>query len=88
MFGFEDMLHSEFTDTTFKVMFLSIVFIFGICIGSRRDSGSAVLPTDSGSCRTTISATDMLSTKKLLRSCRQSSTSTSRGGDTAESQST
>ena len=34
MFGFEDMLHSEFTDTTFKVMFLSIVFIFGICIGS------------------------------------------------------
>lgn len=34
MFGFEDMLHSEFTDLPFKIMFLSIVFLFGICIGS------------------------------------------------------
>ena len=34
MFGFEDMLHSEFTDMPFKIMFLSIVFLFGICIGS------------------------------------------------------
>ena len=34
MFGFENMLHSEFTDMPFKIMFLSIVFLFGICIGS------------------------------------------------------
>ena len=34
MFGFEDMLHSEFTDMPFKIMFLSIIFLFGICIGS------------------------------------------------------
>ena len=34
MFGFEDMLHSEFIDLPFKIMFLSIVFLFGICIGS------------------------------------------------------
>ena len=34
MFGFEDMLHSEFTELPFKIMFLSIVFLFGICIGS------------------------------------------------------
>ena len=34
MFGFEDMLHSEFTDMPFKIMFLSIVFLFDICIGS------------------------------------------------------
>ena len=34
MFGFENMLHSEFTELPFKIMFLSIIFIFGICIGS------------------------------------------------------
>ena len=34
MFGFEDMLHSEFTDPPFKIMFLSFIFLFGICIGS------------------------------------------------------
>jgi len=34
MFGFEDMLHSEFTDLPFKIMFYTIVFLFGICIGS------------------------------------------------------
>jgi len=34
MFGFEDMLHSEFTELPFKIMFYVIVFLFGICIGS------------------------------------------------------
>lgn len=34
MFGFEDMLHSEFTELPFKIMFYTIVFLFGICIGS------------------------------------------------------
>lgn len=34
MFGFENMLHSEFTELPFKIMVLTIVFLFGICIGS------------------------------------------------------
>ena len=34
MFGFEDMLHSEFTELPFKIMFYVVVFLFGICIGS------------------------------------------------------
>ena len=34
MFGFEDMLHNEFTELPFKIMFYVIVFLFGICIGS------------------------------------------------------
>lgn len=34
MFGFEDMLHSEYTDLPFKLEFYTIVFLFGICIGS------------------------------------------------------
>ncbi len=34
MFGFEDMLHSEFTEWPFKVMFYSIIFLLGISIGS------------------------------------------------------
>lgn len=34
MFGFEDMLHSEFTELPFKIMFYLIVFLYGICIGS------------------------------------------------------
>ena len=34
MFGCEDMLHSEFTELPFKIMFYVIVFLFGICIGS------------------------------------------------------
>ncbi len=34
MFGFEDMLHSEFTELPFKIMFYVIIFLFGICIGS------------------------------------------------------
>ena len=34
MFGFENMLHSEFTELPFKIMFLTIIFLFGICIGS------------------------------------------------------
>ncbi len=34
LFGFEDMLHSEFTELPFKIMFYVIVFLFGICIGS------------------------------------------------------
>ena len=31
---FENMLHDPFTSTSFKIMFLSIVFLFGIAIGS------------------------------------------------------
>ena len=34
MFGFENMLHNEFTELPFKIMIYTIVFIFGICIGS------------------------------------------------------
>lgn len=34
MFEFENMLHDEFMEFPFKIMFLTIVFIFGICIGS------------------------------------------------------
>ena len=34
MFGFENMLHNEFTELPFKIMFYVIVFLFGICIGS------------------------------------------------------
>ena len=34
MFGFEGMLHSEFTDLPFKIIFLAVVFLYGICIGS------------------------------------------------------
>lgn len=34
MFGFEDMLHSEFTELPFKIMFYTIVFFYGICVGS------------------------------------------------------
>lgn len=34
MFGFENMLHSEFTDWPFKLMFYTIIFLFGIVIGS------------------------------------------------------
>ncbi len=34
MFEFENMLHDEFMEFPFKIMFLTVVFIFGICIGS------------------------------------------------------
>ena len=34
MLGFENMLHSEFTELPFKIMFYTIVFLFGISIGS------------------------------------------------------
>lgn len=34
MFGFENMLHDEFMELPFKIMFLTVVFLFGICIGS------------------------------------------------------
>ncbi len=34
MFDFQNMLHSEFTAMPFKIMFLTIIFLFGICIGS------------------------------------------------------
>lgn len=34
MFEFENMLHDEFTELPFKIMFLTVVFLFGICIGS------------------------------------------------------
>lgn len=34
MFGFENMLHNEFTELPFKLMVLTIVFLIGICIGS------------------------------------------------------
>lgn len=34
MFGFENMLHNEFTDLTFKIVFLAMIFLLGICIGS------------------------------------------------------
>ena len=34
MFEFENMLHSEFTELPFKLMIYTIVFLFGICIGS------------------------------------------------------
>lgn len=34
MFEFENMLHAEFTELPFQLMVLTIVFLFGICIGS------------------------------------------------------
>lgn len=34
MFEFENMLHSEYTELPFKIMVLTIIFLFGICIGS------------------------------------------------------
>ncbi|MDE7099282.1 MAG: prepilin peptidase [Ruminococcus sp.] len=34
MFEFENMLHDEYMELPFKIMFLTVVFIFGICIGS------------------------------------------------------
>ena len=34
MFEFENMLHDEFTELPFKIMFYVIIFLFGICIGS------------------------------------------------------
>jgi leader peptidase (prepilin peptidase)/N-methyltransferase len=34
VFEFENMLHSEFTELPFKLMIYTIVFLFGICIGS------------------------------------------------------
>lgn len=34
MFGFENMLHDEFTELPFKIMFYTIVFLVGISIGS------------------------------------------------------
>ncbi len=34
MLGFENMLHSEYTELPFKIMFYTIVFLFGISIGS------------------------------------------------------
>lgn len=34
MFEFENMLHDEFIELPFKIMFLTVVFLFGICIGS------------------------------------------------------
>lgn len=34
MFEFENMLHDEYIELPFKIMFLTVVFLFGICIGS------------------------------------------------------
>ncbi len=34
MFEFENMLHDEFTEWPFKLMFYLVVFLYGICIGS------------------------------------------------------
>ena len=34
MFGFENMLHSEFTELPFKIMIYTIVFLVGIAVGS------------------------------------------------------
>lgn len=34
MFEFENMLHDEYMELPFKIMFLTVVFLFGICIGS------------------------------------------------------
>lgn len=34
MSDFANMLHNEYTGLAFKIMFLTIVFLFGICIGS------------------------------------------------------
>lgn len=34
MFEFKNMLHDEFTSLTFQLIFLGLVFLFGICIGS------------------------------------------------------
>lgn len=34
MFGFENMLHNEFTELPFKIMIYTIVFLVGIAIGS------------------------------------------------------
>ena len=34
MFELENMLHDEYMELPFKIMFLTVVFLFGICIGS------------------------------------------------------
>ena len=34
MFEFENMLHDEYIELPFKIMFLTVIFLFGICIGS------------------------------------------------------
>lgn len=34
MSDFANMLHDPYTDLPFKIMFLTIIFLFGICIGS------------------------------------------------------
>ena len=34
MFEFKNMLHDEFTGLTFQLIFLGMIFLFGICIGS------------------------------------------------------
>ncbi len=34
MFEFKNMLHDEFTALSFQLIFLGLVFLFGICIGS------------------------------------------------------
>lgn len=34
MFGFKNMLHDEFTELTFQLTFLGMIFLLGICIGS------------------------------------------------------
>ncbi len=46
MFGFENMLHNEFTELPFKIMFLTVIFIFGIVIGSFLNVVIIRLPRD------------------------------------------
>ncbi len=46
MFGFENMLHNEFTELPFKIMFLTVIFIVGIVIGSFLNVVIIRLPRD------------------------------------------
>lgn len=69
MFEFEDMLHSEYTELPFKIMYYTIIFMFGIAIGSflnvvilRLPKGESLIKRSSHcmTCGTKIRAIDLI----------------------------